>query len=112
MNRLVIRLPHFLRAWSPVNINPENGKTLAHKTMNTEEQKMLYHPLTIPIVFVPKRRRPVLVNDIARRLQEIIFELVQEHNWRLIALEIQPDHLHMFVNTPTDEAPSQIALRG
>jgi putative transposase len=63
-------------------------------------------------VFVPKRRKPVLVTDVARRLQEIIFELVQEHNWRLIALEIQPDHVHMFVNDPTDEAPSQIALRG
>ncbi len=60
-------------------------------------------------VFVPKRRRPVLVSDVARRLQEIIFELVQEHNWRLIALEIQPDHVHMFINAPTDEAPSQIA---
>nr|WP_272819130.1 transposase [Scytonema hofmannii] len=63
-------------------------------------------------MFVPKRRRPVLVTDVARRLQEIIFELVQEHNWRLIALEIQPDHVHMFINAPTDEAPSQIALRG
>ncbi|MDR9893216.1 hypothetical protein G7B40_001270 [Aetokthonos hydrillicola Thurmond2011] len=27
-------------------------------------------------MFVPKRRRPVLFNDLAQRLQEIIFELV------------------------------------
>lgn len=60
-------------------------------------------------VFVPKRRRPILVNDVARRLQEIIFGLVTEHNWKLIALEIMPDHVHFFINAPTDEAPSQIA---
>jgi hypothetical protein len=27
-------------------------------------------------VFVPKRRKPVLIKDVAHRLQEIIFELV------------------------------------
>ncbi|BDA66147.1 hypothetical protein CAL7716_003130 [Calothrix sp. PCC 7716] len=50
-----------------------------------------------------------MVNDVARRLQEIIFGLVTEHNWKLIALEIMPDHVHFFINAPTDEAPSQIA---
>ena len=78
---------------------------LAHEYRRTESSvsSINYH-----FVFVPKRRRPVLTGDVARRLQEIIFELVQEHNWRLIALEIQPDHVHL-LNTPTDEAPSQIA---
>jgi putative transposase len=60
-------------------------------------------------VFVPKRRKAVLVTDVALRLQEIIFDLVTEHGWKLIALEIMPDHVHFFINAPTDEAPSQIA---
>lgn len=60
-------------------------------------------------IFVPKRRKAVLVMDIAQRLQEIIFELVSEHNWKLIALEVMPDHVHMLINTPTDESPAQIA---
>ena len=60
-------------------------------------------------VFVPKRRRPVLVKDVAKRLQEIIFELVTEHGWKLIALEIMPDHVHLFVNTPTHESPADVA---
>ncbi len=51
-----------------------------------------------------------MLNGVAKRLQEIIFELAQEHNWRLIALEIQPDHVHLFINTPTTESPSQIAM--
>ena len=60
-------------------------------------------------VFVPKRRKAVLVGNVAQRLQEIIFGLVTEHGWKLIALEIMPDHVHFFINAPTDESPSQIA---
>ena len=60
-------------------------------------------------VFVPKRRKAVLVRDVARRLQDIIFELVSEHGWKLIALEIMPDHVHFFINAPTTESPAQIA---
>lgn len=60
-------------------------------------------------VFVPKRRKPVLIKDVAKRLQQIIFELAAEHGWKLIAMEIMPDHIHLFINAPTTEAPSQIA---
>ena len=60
-------------------------------------------------VFVPKRRKAVLVKAVAIRLQEIIFELVTEHGWRLIALEIMPDHVHFFINAPTHESAAQIA---
>lgn len=61
---------------------------VAHEYRRTENSvsSINYH-----FVFVPKRRRPVLVLDVAKRLQEIIFDLVKEHNWKLIALEIMPD---------------------
>lgn len=60
-------------------------------------------------VFVPKRRKAVLVGDIAARMQAIIFDLVSEHGWRLIALEVMPDHVHMFINAPTHESAAEIA---
>jgi len=65
--------------------------------------------LNYHFIFVPKRRKAVLINDVASRLQEIVFELATEHNWKVIALEVMPDHVHLLVNTPTDEAPSKIA---
>jgi putative transposase len=60
-------------------------------------------------VFVPKRRKAVLIGDIASRMQSIIFELVEEHGWKLIALEVMPDHVHMFINAPTHESAADIA---
>ena len=56
-------------------------------------------------VFIPKRRKAVLVGKIAQRLQEIIFEVVTGNRWKIIALEIMPDHVHLLVNVkPTDSA--------
>jgi putative transposase len=41
--------------------------------------------LNYHFVFVPKRRKAVLIKEVAARLQEIILELVIEHGWKLIA---------------------------
>jgi len=62
-------------------------------------------------VWCPKRRKTVLTGKIAHRLQEIIFELCTENNWRLIALEIMPDHVHLFLNADPEFAPSVIIKR-
>ena len=60
--------------------------------------------LNYHFVFIPKRRKKVLTGDIALRLQEIIGEVCNENRIKIIALEIMPDHVHLFVNTkPTDD---------
>lgn len=60
-------------------------------------------------IFVPKRRKAVLVDDVAKRLQSIIFDLAKEHDWRVVALEIMPDHVHILMNAPPHESPAEIA---
>jgi len=81
-----------------------SAKDYEYRRTENSVSSVNYH-----FVFVPKRRKPVLIKEVAKKLQEIIFELVKEHNWRLIALEIMPDHVHLFINVPTTEAPAQIA---
>jgi putative transposase len=56
------------------------------------------------LVWTPKRRKKVLVEDIERRTREIIWEVCQENKWAIIALEIMPDHIHLFVNVPPNIA--------
>ncbi len=53
----------------------------------------------------------MLVEEVAHRLQQIIFELCAENNWKLIALEIMPDHVHLFLNCEPVDAPSSIMKR-
>ncbi|AOY81311.1 IS200/IS605 family transposase [Moorena producens JHB] len=67
--------------------------------------------LNYHFVWCPKRRKAVLTGKIKARLQEIIFELCSENNWSLIALEIMPDHVHMFLEVDPTYAPSVIIKR-
>ncbi len=54
--------------------------------------------LNYHFVWIPKRRKKVLIGAIAERLQQIICEVCQENRWKIIAMEIMSDHVHLFVN--------------
>lgn len=54
----------------------------------------------VHLVFVPKRRKPVLKGDIRNRLYQIWQELATEKNWNIRACEIAPDHIHLFIEFP------------
>ena len=46
------------------------------------------------IIWCPKYRRKVLVDDVARRLEEIIRGISKTNSVNIIELEIMPDHVH------------------
>lgn len=48
------------------------------------------------VVFCPKYRRKVLVNGVDVRLKEILHEVAAEHGANILALEVMPDHVHLF----------------
>jgi len=49
------------------------------------------------LLWTPKRRKKILTGDIETRLREITWEVANEKRWAIIALEIMPDHIHLFV---------------
>ena len=49
--------------------------------------------------------------EISARLKELLYEKSKELNIEIIALEIMPDHVHLFVNCLPILAPSQIMFR-
>ena len=51
------------------------------------------------LIWCPKRRKKVLVGDIKIRLEQIINEVAKEKNVEILALEIMPDHLNLFVSS-------------
>ncbi len=61
-------------------------------------------------VWIPKRRKPVLVGKIRERLKQIIEEVCKENGWEILALEIMPDHVHLFLSAPPYFSP-HIILR-
>jgi putative transposase len=67
--------------------------------------------LNYHFVFIPKRRKKVLVGAVAERLQQVICEVCTENRWRIIAMEIMPDHVHLFLNAKPTDDPSTIIKR-
>ncbi len=51
------------------------------------------------LIWCPKRRKKVLVGEIKTRLEQIINEVAKEKNIEILALEVMPDHLHLFVSS-------------
>jgi putative transposase len=52
---------------------------------------------TVHLVWIPKRRKPVLVGDVKTRLSQILSEVANENEWIIRALEIAPDHIHIWL---------------
>lgn len=63
------------------------------------------------LIWCPKRRRKVLVDRVRARLEELIRETAPELECEILALEILPDHLHLFVSATPQWAPNQLVAR-
>ena len=48
------------------------------------------------LVWCPKYRRPVLVDEIATRLRYLLIDKAEEFDITVHAIEVRPDHVHLF----------------
>jgi putative transposase len=63
------------------------------------------------LVWCPKRRRRILVGPLKERLVQIIRQTAPEVESEVLALEIMPDHLHLFLSATPQWAPNQLVGR-
>jgi len=61
------------------------------------------------IVWCPKYRRSVLIDRISERLDQLLRQKADEHGWTIIALEVMPDHVHIFVKVTQKDSPAYVA---
>ena len=60
-------------------------------------------------VWIQKYRKKILCGSVASELKKILEQVCADKGFVLIALEIQPDHVHTFLSAPPKAAPSEIA---
>ncbi len=75
---------------------------LGLKTTRNAVYQTAYHA-----VWIPKYRRQVLADAVADRLRGLLSEVAQAKGFEILALEIQPDHVHLFFSAPPAIAPSR-----
>lgn len=66
------------------------------------------HLIIYHLVWTPKRRKPVLRDNVARRCGEIIESKCEEKGWEILELAIQPDHIHLFVRVWPSDSPAHV----
>ena len=65
---------------------------MEYKSNNNVMYSCKYH-----VVWCPKYRRKVLVDDIAERLRELIVQCAANIKADIIEMEIMPDHVHLLL---------------
>lgn len=63
------------------------------------------YSLQYHLVWCPKYRKKVLVGQIADDLKILLAEKAQALSAEIVAVEVMPDHVHMFISTLPTEAP-------
>ena len=76
-----------------------------HKIKHTRHAtyQINYH-----IVWISKYRRKVLNKELAEATKDVLIGIAQEKEWDILAVEVQPDHIHLFVSAPPFVSPSDI----
>lgn len=69
------------------------------------------YSLKYHLVWCPKYRRPVLTNAVAERLKALLADKATELGATLHALEVMPDHVHLFVESDPTRAPAHLAAQ-
>ena len=77
--------------------------TAGYSKSETSVHFMGYH-----FIFCPKYRRPVLKDGVDKRLAVLIHEKAAQLDCKVIALEIMPDHVHLFIEAPPVHSPNMI----
>lgn len=69
------------------------------------------HNLNYHIIWIPKYRKKLLVGTFARFLKKIIREECSGLDLEVLALEVMPDHIHLFVSALPTHQPSEVVRK-
>jgi len=73
--------------------------------MKYQRDEHRVHLIVYHVIWCPKRRKPILVNEVKKECEHQIRSKCAEKGWEVLELAVQPDHVHLFVRCwPTDSA--------
>src|SRR4051812_5776545 len=67
--------------------------------------------LKVHVVWCPKYRRPVVIPPFDERLKQVLAEVAEDHGMTIHALDVMPDHVHVFVEADPTMGVAEIANR-
>ena len=77
--------------------------------MEAQHTKHVTYKLAYHFVWCPKYRKHNLTGKIAAFVEQELYRFCKANTWTRGALNVQEDHVHLFLSAPPSVAPSQIA---
>ncbi|WP_405114503.1 IS200/IS605 family transposase [Paenibacillus sp. FSL K6-1217] len=78
----------------------------AYRNTKTTVSFINYH-----FVFCPRYRRKVLVDQVEIQFKQIVTEICAEQDWQLLAMEVMPDHVHIFLSALPTDSPAELMAK-
>jgi putative transposase len=73
--------------------------------MDYQRDEHRVHLVVYHLVWTPKRRKAILIGQVAKDCKALIERKCTERAWKILELAVQPDHIHLFVRVfPSDSA--------
>lgn len=60
------------------------------------------------MVWIPKYRKRVLTEEVKAEMQKLFTNVANQNDMEILAAEVMPDHIHLFVSAPPRLSPSDV----
>ncbi len=75
---------------------------------NVKREAHCVYTINYHLVWIPRYRKQVLVGVVAERLRALFGEIATQYGFEILACEVMPDHVHLFVSVPPKYSPAQV----
>lgn len=76
---------------------------------NAKHNPHCVYVINYHLVWIPRYRKKVLVEPLATRLKQLFREIATQYGFEILADEVMPDHVHLFMSAPPKYAPAELA---
>lgn len=76
--------------------------------MEAKKTRYSVYNINYHFVWIPKYRKPVLVDKVAEKLKEIFSTVATQNEMEILGVEVMPEHVHLFISAPPRYSPAWI----
>jgi putative transposase len=84
------------------------GKLECYELAKVRSTRHARYNINYHFVWIPKTRSKVMQERVARTIKDVTIQVCKQHEWIPLALEVMPDHIHLFLSAPPKWAPAVI----
>ncbi len=87
---------------------PKRRLTCYENGMGIKRTKHVVYDLKYHLVWIPKYRKHILGRGILEYQKEVFEQIAEEYEFRIDAMEVVEDQVHLFVEAPPGYSPAQV----